>query len=57
MMGSFRGAHFAKEIILTCVRWYLVYPLSYPQLEEMMQERGIAVDHSTVNRWILKYAP
>jgi len=51
------GAHFAKETILTCVRWYLAYPLSYRQLEEIMQEPGIAGDHSTVNLWVLKYAP
>jgi transposase-like protein len=56
-MVSFKGAHFTKDIILTCVRWYVAYPLSYRQLEEMMQERGVAVDHSTINRWVLKYAP
>ena len=56
-MLSFKGAHFEKEIILTCVRWYVAYPLSYRQLEEMMQERGVTVDHSTINRWVLKYAP
>jgi transposase-like protein len=39
------------------VRWYVAYPLSYRQIEEMMQERGVAVDHSTVNRWALKYVP
>ena len=42
---------------MTCVRWYVAYPLSYRQLEEMMQERGASVDHSTVNRWVLKYSP
>jgi putative transposase len=42
---------------LTCVRWYVAYPLSYRQLEEMMQERGASVDHSTINRWVLKYSP
>jgi len=56
-MVSFKGAHFERDIILTCVRWYLAYPLSYRQLEEMMQERGVTVDHSTINRWVLKYAP
>jgi putative transposase len=54
---SFKGAHFAREIILTCVRWYVAYPLSYRQLEEMLQERGVIVDHSTINRWVLKYSP
>jgi putative transposase len=57
MMISFKGAHFAREIILTCVRWYVAYPLSYRQLEEMLQERGVIVDHSTINRWVLKYSP
>jgi transposase-like protein len=56
-MVSFKGAHFAKEIILTCVRWYLAYPLSYRQVEELMQGRGVAVDHATINRWVLKYSP
>jgi putative transposase len=54
---SFKGAHFAKDIILTCVRWYVAYPLSYRQLEELMQERGVSVDHATINRWALKYSP
>ncbi len=56
-MVSFKGAHFAKDIILTCVRWYVAYPLSYRQLEELMQERGVAVAHATINRWVLKYRP
>jgi putative transposase len=56
-MVSFKGAHFAKEIILTCVRWYVAYPLSYRQVEELMQERGVSIDHATINRWILKYSP
>jgi putative transposase len=56
-MVSFKGAHFEKDVILTCVRWYVGYPLSYRQLEEMMQEGGVAVDHSTINRWVLQYAP
>jgi putative transposase len=56
-MLSFKGAHFEKDIILTCVRWYVAYPLSYRQLEELMQERGVAVDHSIINRWVLQYSP
>jgi putative transposase len=56
-MISFKGAHFVKDIILTCVRWYLAYPLSYRQLEELMQERGVSVDHATIHRWVLKYTP
>jgi hypothetical protein len=39
------------------VRWYVAYPISYRQLEEMRGERGVAVDHSTLNRWVIKYAP
>jgi putative transposase len=56
-MISFKGAHLPKDIILTCIRWYVAYPLSHRQLEEMMQERGIAVDHATINRWGLRYSP
>ena len=53
----FRGRHFQDEIIILCVRWYLRYSLSYRDLEEMMAERGLAVDHSTIARWVLRYAP
>jgi hypothetical protein len=56
MMVSFKGAHFVKDIILTCVRWYVAYPLSYRQVEELMQERGVSVDHATINLWVLKYS-
>jgi putative transposase len=55
--GELHGVHFVNDIILTCVRWYLAYPLSYHHVEELMQERGVSVDHSTVNRWVLKYSP
>lgn len=54
---EFRWRHFEKPIILLVVRWYLSYPLSYRDLEEMMLERGIQVDHSTINRWVIHYAP
>jgi putative transposase len=57
VMISFKGAHFVKDITLTCVRWSLAYPLSYRQLEELMQERGVLIDHTTINRWVLKYTP
>lgn len=56
-MVDFKGSHFETEIILVCVRWYLAYPLSYRQIEEIMQERGVSVDPSTLNRWVLKYSP
>jgi transposase-like protein len=49
-MVNFKGAHVEATIILLCVPWYLAHPLSYRQLEEMLQERGVAVDHSTINR-------
>src|SRR5712691_11011734 len=56
-MINFKGSQFEREIILWGVRWYVAYPISYRQLEEMMGERGVAVDHSTFNRWDMKYAP
>ena len=49
--------HFPLEIMLVCVRWYAVYPLSLRKLEEMMPERGVLVDHATVHRWALKMLP
>jgi IS6 family transposase len=45
------------DIILLCVRWYLRYPLSYRDLEEMMGELGLHVDHTTIYRWVQHYAP
>jgi transposase-like protein len=49
--------HFPLEVVLTCVRWYVAYSLSLCHLEEMMAERGVVVDHSTVHRWALKLLP
>src|SRR5713226_5274181 len=57
MAVSFKGAHFPKDMILTGVRWYLAYPLSTRHVEELMLERGVHVDHSTINRWVIKYSP
>jgi putative transposase len=57
MAVSFKGAHFPQEIILTAVRWYIAYPLSTRHVEELMRERGVHVDHSTVNRWVIKHGP
>jgi transposase-like protein len=57
MAVSFKGVHFPQEIILTCVRWYVAYPLSMRHVEELMRERGVPVDHATVNRWVVKYSP
>jgi putative transposase len=57
MAVSFKGAHFPAEIILTGVRWYVAYPLSYRQVEELLEERGVSVDHATIQRWVVKYSP
>lgn len=56
-MIDFKGSQFEREIILWGVRWYVAYLVSYRQLEEVMDERGGGVDHSTLNRWVIKYAP
>lgn len=53
----FQGRHFDQSIILLCVRWYLSYGLSLRDLQEMMAERGISVDHSTIHRWVVHFAP
>jgi len=57
MTDPFKWRHYESEIILTCVRWYLRYALSYRDLEEMMAERGLSVDHSTIFRCVQRYAP
>jgi putative transposase len=57
MAVNFKGAHFPREIILTGVRWYVAYPLSTRHVEELMRERGVPVDHATINRWVVKYSP
>ena len=49
--------HYPLEVMLICVRWYVAYPLSVRHVEEMMQERGVFVDHSTVHRWAMKMLP
>ncbi len=55
--NPFKWRHFEAEIILLCVRWYLRYSLSYRDLEEMMRERGLQVDHTTIYRWVQHYTP
>ena len=55
--GDFKGRHFEASLILQAVSWYLRYPLSYRDIEELFLERGLEVDHSTLNRWVLAYAP
>src|SRR5271170_1523257 len=56
-VSDFKGRHFEGEIILWAVRWYCRYGISYRDLEQMMGERGVALDHSTIYRWVQKYAP
>src|ERR671932_1633975 len=53
----FKWHHFLPEIILLNVRWYCRYSLSYRDLEEMMRERGLSVDYTSVWRWVQRYAP
>src|SRR5918994_1983881 len=54
---AFKGRPFEATLIRQAVSWYLRYPLSYRDIEELFLERGLAVDHSTLNRWVLAYAP
>jgi putative transposase len=56
-MLNTKGMRFPIDVILVCIRWYAAYPLSYRHLEEMMQERGVAVDHSSINRWAIRFLP
>lgn len=56
-VSDFKGRHFEGEIVLWAVRWYCRYGISYRDLEQMMAERGVSVDHSTIYRWVQKYAP
>ena len=57
MMSEFKCRHFEGEIILWAVRWYCRYGISYRDLEQMMGERNVPVDHSTIYRWVQRYAP
>jgi transposase, IS6 family len=56
-MSVFKWCHFQGEVILWAVRWYCRYGVSYRDLEQMMGERGVTVDHSTIYRWVQKFAP
>src|SRR4051794_41387138 len=53
----FRGFRFPAEVILWAVRWYLQFPLSYRDLEAMLADRGVEVDHTTMCRWVQRFAP
>ena len=56
-MISFKGAQFPKEVILFAVFFYVRYTVSYRDLEEILAERSVRVDHATLNRWVTKYSP
>lgn len=56
-MLNFKGMRFPVEVILTCIRWYASYPLSTRNLEEMMEERGVYLAHTTVSRWAIRFLP
>ena len=54
---AFRGYRFPAEVILWAVRWYLQFPISYRDLERMLADRGVEVDHTTMYRWVQRFAP
>lgn len=56
-MIEFKGVHYPRSVILHAVFFYLRYAVSYRDLEEIMAERGVIVDHATLNRWVVKFAP
>ena len=56
-MNLFKGRHFQRDIILWAVRWYCKYGISYRELQKMLAERGVNVDHTTIYRWVQRYAP
>ncbi len=53
----FKGRHFDREIIVLCVRWHLSFKLSSRDLVQIMSERGVALAHTTILRWVLRYVP
>jgi transposase-like protein len=54
-MLSFKGIRFRTDVVLLCIRWYAAHPLSYRHIEEMLDERGVSVDHSTITRWAVRF--
>ena len=56
-MIDFKGVHYPKNVILDAVFFYVRYAVSYRDLEEIMAERGVTVDHATLNRWAVCYSP
>ena len=57
MTIDFKEAHYPKDVILHAVFFYVRYAVSYRDLEEILTERGVNIDHATLNRWVVKYAP
>ncbi|WP_448785228.1 IS6 family transposase [Brucella intermedia] len=57
MTIDFKGSHFPKSVILYAVFFYVRYSVSYRDLQEIMAERGVEIDHATLNRWVVKYSP
>ena len=57
LRGVLQRLHYPLEVMLVCVRWYAAYPLSLRDIEEMMAERGVFIDHATVHRWSIKILP
>jgi transposase-like protein len=55
--GLFKGRHFDRGVVILCVRWYLRFKLSLRDLAEMMAERGLSMAHTTIMRWVQRYAP
>lgn len=56
-MVDFKGTHFPRSVILHTIFFYVRYPVSYRDLQEILAERGIIVDHATLNRWVVRYSP
>jgi len=56
-MSVFKGRYFDSDIILWSVRWYCKYGISYSELQEMLAERGVYIDHTTIYRWVQRYTP
>jgi putative transposase len=56
-MLNIKTMRFPIDIILGCIRWNAAYPLSYRHIEEMIEERGVFVDHSSINRWGIRFLP
>ena len=56
-MLNFKGMRFPIDVILVCIRWYVAYPLSYGYSEKIMEERGVLVDHLSINQWAIRFLP